>query len=207
MSTAEDELTISFIPPAGWERIDVDPDRRDAQLFKVLNPMRNTVANWHEVYPKVRQGLSNAYEQAWNSGVRLAYTTNPDPRGVDNLMATFMVSIMPSASAFGEIDEELELISETLLEEQEALTDDEVMDLIPVDVPELGRGIQAAAVASARSLTGDGPADTKLVHFRTFIPTAGQVLVTTGVSPQTDVAETLFELFALITSSVRVTSK
>lgn len=62
MSTAEDELTISFIPPAGWERIDVDPDRRDAQLFKVLNPMRNTVANWHEVYPKVRQGLSNAYE-------------------------------------------------------------------------------------------------------------------------------------------------
>lgn len=205
--SADDELVISFIPPAGWERVDVDPERRDAQLYKVLNPLRNTVANWHEVYPKMRQALSSTYEQAWQAGIRMVYTTSPDAHGVENLVATFMIGLTPPASAFGNEQEELDTISEAMMEDQESLGQDDVMNLMPVEVPELGRGIQAAAVASARAITGSGPADAKLVHFRTFIPVADHVLVTTGISPQVEVADTLFELFALITTSVRISKE
>jgi hypothetical protein len=195
------DLGFTLVPPEGWQEIRLDPGHREQQLIMALAPMSSIVPNWVQVYPQVRRQLAGAYAQAWDGGVRYAIATRPDPIGVANIMATYMVAVLPPADPLNESD--LDAIQEMLAEEQGSLLQGESQDLSYVNLPYIGKAIQAASVKHLSDGVGNS-SDAYVATLRTFIPVRDSVIVATGITPQVDLADVLFQLFAHITSTLQI---
>lgn len=196
------DIQMSLIPPKGWKELDMSPEHRERQIAEALLPLRSVTAQWNVVYPQLRRYLAGAYAQAWDSGVRYALTSVHNPQGLTNIIASFMVSIVPSASVSGAVDEELETIAQALLDEKEALLPDESLNLRNINLEGAGRAIQVASIKRVPLESGDDPDAGKIAMLRTFIPFNHKVVLATGVTPQAQLAQILFELFGKITGTI-----
>ena len=195
-------LHISLIPPQGWREILLDPADRERQIRQALEPMKHVIADWREVYPALRKYLANSYEQSWKAGVRYAITTELDDASPILVMATFMVSVLPSAVPYGTADEDLDAIVESLLTEREGLPEGDELHMSKTSFNKLGPAVQASSVETVHGQQGKPVG--RLAMLRTFIPCAGKVILATGITPQVELSDTLFELFTRITATLRV---
>lgn len=198
-------LRISLVPPHGWKEISLNPADRERQIRQILNPLRHVVADWSEVYPVLRRCLVASYDQSWKAGVRYAITTDMDGAGAVLVMAAFMVSILPAIIPYSTADEEIDAIVESVSKERESLPEGDEMYLEKTGFKELGPAVSVSSMESVRDDHG------KVIgHFailRTFIPCGGKIILTTGITPQIELSDTLFQLFTKITATLRVVSE
>lgn len=194
---------LSLVPPRGWRQVDVSPAGRRREIERQLRQLRHVVPAWREIGPSLRRYLAGAYEDAWKSGVRLALATDARPDDMVRIMATFMVAMLPPASPLGDMDEELDAVAEGLIAERDGMAEGEALSLGKVSLPGLGDAIQAQSLTA---LTGpDGvKTDRRVAMLRTFVPFDGHVFVATGMTPQLDVADVMFELFAAVTGTLGI---
>lgn len=192
-------LRFSLIPPIGWKELDLAPDRREGQISDAIKGLRDVTPDWDTVYPVLRRQFIGAYEQAWNSGIRYAITTVPDSDQPVQIVATYMIAILPSAGVDGD---ELSFIADSLLTERETLSDDESLDIAKVTLGELGTAIQADGVRLVSKKNTKNKA--YMASRRLFIPALGRVVLAIGYTPQTDIKDILFELFSQITQTLQV---
>lgn len=197
-----ESLRISLIPPEGWSQIMLDPDSRESQIAAMLEPLSHIVAHWDNVYPTLRRYLIRVYEESWLSGVCYAITTSGSRGGLSKIMATFMVSVLPSANPLGDCEEELESIIETMTNEKESLPAGDELSLSVTRIGELGPAIQVSSIEAIHN--SDGNVMGRMAMLRTFIPYKDKVVLTTGITPQIEIADTLFELFTQISSTMKI---
>ncbi|MBT1174512.1 hypothetical protein JS530_03135 [Bifidobacterium sp. LC6] len=113
------QYSIAMVPPTGWREIDVDPEHREQVIERQLSQLRYVVPQWRKVYPALRCYLVGVYADAWKSGVRYAIATDVDPDDAIQVMATFMISMLPPASPTGNPDDDLDAMVESLTNEKE----------------------------------------------------------------------------------------
>ena len=192
-------VELLLIPPDGWREVHLDPQSRGHQIDEAIAPLGRVTADWRRISPSVRRYLQQAYAQAWQSGIRYVITTQPDPVEIVNIMATFMVAMLPSSTPDG--TNQLDAIVEGLAREQDALEDGERLDLSRTTVKALGPAVQAAGIRFLPDSQG-AHTDHMIAELRTFIPWDDYVIVATGVTPQINLSDTLFTLFARITDTL-----
>jgi hypothetical protein len=197
-----DVLHLSLVPPHGWREIQLDPKNRERQIRQTLEPLRYLLADWQTIYPSLRRYLVNSYEQSWQAGIRYAITTVQEPDDPAQIFATFSVSVLPPASPTGEPEDELDSIVCNLTQERDEQQEDGSMTLSAVRTNNLGAGVQAASVEHMRNDNNEILGS--MAMLRTFIPYRNRVILTTGMTPQLDISDVLFELFAHITETVQV---
>jgi len=199
----EQPFAISVIPPDDWHKVDLHPEKRQLQVINALQPLRYQLANWESAYPMLRNYLLTTMAQAWDTGMRYQITTkhNPATSADSQLIANFTITFLPRATTTGSPAEELDQVLEVLFEEQQQLLDDETLEISRVQLPNMGPALQAARVGYVP--TPDGVAKTaRIATLRTYIPAGRHIVLAQGTSPQTDIADPLFQIFAAITSSI-----
>lgn len=97
----------------------------------------------------------------------------------------------------------MDAVIETLSSEQAELGDGEFMSLQKVNLPKMGTAVQAQSITSLVDDKGD-KTDRHVASLRTFIPYGEHVFVVTGATPQIDIADVLFNLFASMTDTVSI---
>ena len=195
------DAILMLTPPDGWDEIPLDPKSRNEHITRMLAPLRQVMANGKALERPLHTMIERAYDDAWRSGVRYAITTRPDPQSLFNIMATFMVALLPPSTPDGM--NQLDAIAELLAVEQGSLDDGERLDMASVMLDGFGQAAQAAEIRFVTDAQGNRT-DHMIARLRTFIPWEDHVIVTTGITPQVDLADTLFELFARITGTVSV---
>lgn len=196
-------FAVSVIPPDDWQKVDLHPDKRQLQVINTLQPLRDQLANWDVAYPALRNYLLTTMAQAWDTGMRYQITTKQDPAvsAQSQLIANFTISFLPRATTTGSIEDELDQVLETLFEEQQQLLADEILEISRIDLQNMGPAIQVARVGYVP--TPDGVSKTaRIATLRTFIPAGRFTVLAQGISPQTDIAHLLFQIFAAITTSI-----
>lgn len=89
------------------------------------------------------------------------------------------------------------------INEQAELGDGEFMSLQKVNLPKMGTAVQAQSITSLVDDKGD-KTNRHVASLRTFIPYGEHVFVVTGATPQIDIADVLFNLFASMTDTVSI---
>ena len=89
------------------------------------------------------------------------------------------------------------------INEQAELGDGEFMSLQKVNLPKMGTAVQAQSITSLVDDKGD-KTNRHVASLRTFIPYGEHVFVVTGTTPQIDIADVLFNLFASMTDTVSI---
>lgn len=197
-------LHFSLVPPIGWRELAIEPEHRDRQIEESLRGLSQIVPNWSDAYAMVRRGMVNSYANAWASGIRYAITSVPDDSQPMQIMASYMIAVLPAASP--DDAEVFSAIVSSVEQEREMLTDGESLDVSRVKLPPLGDVIQADDIRYASTGTHalPGKRNAMIAGRRLFIPAYGKVFVATGSTPQIEISEVLFELFSRITQTLRI---
>lgn len=181
----------------GWEEFDLSPSRREFQIDRAVRGFRDIIPDWRSVYPSFRRAMALSYSQAWDSGVRYAITSVPEPEEPVQIVASYMIAVLPPASEDG--TDELSHIEENVLAEREGVRSDEQFEASKIHLKSLGDAIQVDELRRPSDKN-----DAFIASRRIFLPTHGKVLMAVGYTPQVQIAEVLFELFLRITQTLEI---
>lgn len=194
-------LRLSVVPPDGWKQILIDPAHRDATVSEAIGWMRGSATVWEKAYPQLRSGMETMFANAWDAGARIAIAPVPQPEDIFRLNAVFTVGAIPFAEPFGSDADNIERVFEQALGERADLLEGESIEVAHAQVDALGDAAQVAEIRRMRSPQGlfmHG----MVASLHTYVPFHGRFIVATGASPQVEVAQQLFALFAAIARSV-----
>ena len=124
----------------GGEEFDLSPSRREFQIDRAVRGFRDIIPDWRSVYPSFRRAMALSYSQAWDSGVRYAITSVPEPEEPVQIVASYMIAVLPPASEDG--TDELSHIEENVLAEREGVRSDEQFEASKIHLKSLGDAIQ-----------------------------------------------------------------
>ena len=190
-------LCFSVVPPIGWKEIQLSPSERESQITQAGRRLREGIPNWQSVYPSFRRAMALSYSQAWDSGVRYAITSVPEPEEPVQIVASYMIAVLPPASEDG--TDELSHIEENVLAERDGIEDDERFEASRIQVSNFGDAIQVDDLRHPSDKS-----DVFIASRRIFLPVHGKVLMAVGYTPQVQIADVLFELFLRITQTLEI---
>lgn len=181
----------------GWEEIHLSPSRRESQIDQAGRGLRDVIPDWQSVYPSFRRAMALSYSQAWDSGVRYAITSVPEPDEPVQIVASYMIAVLPPASEDG--TDELAQIEENVLTEREGVRGDEQFEASKIHLKGLGDAIQVDELRRPSDKS-----DAFIASRRIFLPAHGKVLMAVGYTPQVQIADVLLELFLRITQTLEI---
>lgn len=199
-------MTIKFtvLPPNGWRQVRLDPQHRGKEAALAAKQLCSAAAGLPSVSQRqLRELMEKPLAQAWDTGTRLLMTSTPDNSDVASIVASYTVGFLPLAVPGGSIEENLAHISSHEMSERAELIDGEKLDVAGCQHPQLGLGVQSASIRYMRN-ENDEFMPHRVATLRVFLVFGSHLVLATGVTPQIELADVLFQLFAKITSTLRV---
>lgn len=192
------DLRFALFVPQQWQELDLSPDNMsgmvECQVGQIVRMMPTLGAYRHEL----RKLMLKMLQTAWVSGVRYAVSMM-EPAGDGYLMACLTLSVLPTLPSM-EDGKELDVIGTSLREKN--VEEGRDMDVSIVMLPHAGKAVRAFGIVDMQA-KGNGKA-LPCALMQTFVPVGEKVLLVQAFTPQIEVADTMFELFDLITGTLAV---
>lgn len=202
-SLSSPDFNLMFLPPSSWVEIAVDSARREVQIAALMKTLKKVLPRVDDSYAVLRRSIVSLFAQAWRSGVRYAIMPRVRLDGTVNMIAMFNVAILPPASPDGDDDSCREAIYQSSLKEREQFLEGEYSEIVSVENKSLGKGVQVSSVEYLQTGKGKNLSH-KVSLFRAYFPTLNQTIVATGTCFQEEYRDILFQMFALMTSTLSI---
>ncbi len=193
------DLRFSVQIPAQWQELDMGLESRtkmvDAQVAHLVNAMPSLMNQ----KGMLRRQLLGMLQSAWVAGVRYG-ASMAQPTGDGMLFACLTLSVIAAPASFDDETSPIDAIAVAVRNnnEEDGRRD---MDMSIVTLPYAGKALRLFGVTRMSSGQGGGM---ECALMQTFVPAGDRVLLVQAVTPQVDVSDTMFELFDLITGTLRV---